>query len=126
MILENLQNEESDSEPEDSREDNIVIDQDLKQTIEPESKEETKPTSEAKKTPNKSKKNKKDKKTPNAEAEDLPIELKCTVCLLEFETRNKLFDHINAEGHVSVPTLSYNQIKKNRILLAKSNKNKKK
>ncbi len=80
-----------------------------------------------------SKKGKKDKKTKKATTdgdvivldEDGEQNLKCTVCLEEFETRNKLFDHIKSEGHASVSTLSYNQIKKQRILLAKMKKAKK-
>ena len=120
----------SDSESNESTKDNEAIDQDIQKTStheKSETKEET-PSPEIKKAQNEPKKNKKDNKSSNAEAnkEDEVIELKCTVCLAEFETRNKLFDHIKAEDHQSVPKLSYNQIKKNRILLAKLNKNKKK
>ncbi|CAF0968438.1 unnamed protein product [Brachionus calyciflorus] len=47
----------------------------------------------------------------------------CSVCSLEFETRNKLFDHIKKEEHYALKTenetrpLSHNEIKKNKRLL---------
>ena len=53
--------------------------------------------------------------------------LKCKICEAEFETRNKLFEHIEAEGHAApVQPLSYNQIKKMRIAQAKLEKEKEK
>lgn len=60
------------------------------------------------------------------EAEDETKSMTCTICEEEFETRNKLFEHIEAEGHAApVQQLSYNQIKKLRIAQAKLKKAKK-
>ena len=47
---------------------------------------------------------------------------KCSVCDEEFETRNKLFEHIKKEGHAALKPaqpdqpLSHNQMKKNKRL----------
>ena len=51
----------------------------------------------------------------------------CSVCNEEFETRNKLFEHIKSEGHAAVKTaegnFSHNALKKSRRAL-KTTKNK--
>ena len=64
---------------------------------------------------------------PSNEPPKPPI---CSVCNEEFDTRNKLFEHIKKEGHaVLKPTTgeqptSHNAAKRNKRLLNKSNKNK--
>ena len=53
---------------------------------------------------------------------------KCSVCDEEFETRNKLFEHIKKEGHAALKPaqpdqpLSHNQLKKNKRLAKASKK----
>ena len=53
---------------------------------------------------------------------------KCSVCDEEFETRNKLFEHIKKEGHAALKPaqpdqpLSHNQMKKNKRLAKASKK----
>ena len=72
------------------------------------------------------KKTEKVKSPEPVEEEDESKSLKCTICETEFDSRNKLFDHINKEGHASLKQtdqpLSHNAIKKNKRLLAKINK----
>jgi DnaJ family protein A protein 5 len=50
---------------------------------------------------------------------DEQVKLICTVCQEEFSSRNKLFDHIKAEGHAAPKLekpLSHNAMKKNKRL----------
>lgn len=65
---------------------------------------------------------------PSVEAKknvELPIDqnFKCSVCQIEFKSRNKLFDHIRTENHAAPKSegLSHNATKRNK-LLAKKNK----
>ncbi len=128
VLLQNLEMYESDDNEElvklNENQENILVGE-LKEKKDSENEELA---STSKKT---KKKDKKGKKAPVEDEILVPDEAdnkdntKCTVCLEEFETRNKLFSHIKSEGHTSVPTLSYNQIKKQRILLAKMSKAKK-
>ena len=98
--------------------------------------------------PSKNKKtNKKEQKTSSTSANNASrppiVLLKCTVCQKEFESRNKLYQHITSEGHtankieVTAATaavaldagldldgqpLSHNAIKKNKRLAKLANK----
>jgi hypothetical protein len=65
------------------------------------------------------------KKSQDKKEEEIKKEYKCQVCLEEFESRNKLFEHINKEKHAILKPaqnqeqapLSHNAVKKNKRLL---------
>lgn len=61
---------------------------------------------------------------------EIPKVYKCSVCQFEFESRNKLFEHIKVEGHAiqkpinasSNEPLSHNAAKRNKRLAKTLNK----
>ncbi len=81
---------------------------------------------------------KEDKKSTNSKTQEtneveqtVSKTSKCSVCDEEFDTRNKLFEHIKKEGHAALKTvdanekpLSHNAMKKNKRLANKATKNK--
>lgn len=90
-----------------------------------EKEEETLPKQSAKSKKKEKKANKKEAeefKVEEVEQEKMEKKPICSVCDEEFETRNKLFEHIKKEGHAALkPTdenqpLSHNAIKKNKRL----------
>lgn len=131
-FLQNLEDNPSDAEADLEVKDSSIQESEAPENNEATSVEQmTDQKAEEETHPTKSKKSKKDKKGKKAQDEkaadvvDEEQSLTCTVCSMEFESRNKLFSHIEQEGHAQATPLSYNQIKKNRILLSKLKKNKK-
>jgi DnaJ family protein A protein 5 len=102
--------EVNENEPESSPVKNSITKKDNKKTTNPKN-QETNETNETESIASKS--------------------MKCSVCDEEFDTRNKLFEHIKKEGHAALKTvdanekpLSHNAMKKNKRMANKAAKNK--
>lgn len=70
----------------------IQVEEELDEEIKPKKKEKTRPTKTtvAAKAP------------PKTEGPTVPVQSECKVCGLEFESRSKLFKHIEATGHAAL------------------------
>ena len=122
---------------------NGSVDDNLNSSIQNENDDEQTDTPKAASKAKSKKANKKATEKPASMTNNKPVVLlKCTICSAEFDTRNKLFQHISAEGHtankieVSAATaaaaldagvtvdgqpLSHNAIKKNKRLAKLAN-----